>query len=119
VGVVALEESGEARPAVLELGQGVGAAVIYTTAALDQAEIEIKPCDADWEGHHTAVRRRPGQAPVFAALFFGLRAGRYDVRIRGTRPAWTIHITGGRVTEASLAEWAAGESPASSLWPAH
>jgi hypothetical protein len=119
VRVVALEQSDEARPAVLELGQGVGAAVIYTTAALDQAEIEIKPRHADWAGHHTAVRRRPGQPPVFAALFFGLRAGRYHVRIRGTKPARTVHITSGRVTEVCLADWAACESPASSLWPAH
>jgi hypothetical protein len=87
---------------VLELGRGVGAAVIYTTAALDQVEIEIKPCDGAWNGAHTAVRKRAGQAPVYAALFFGLRQGSYDVRIRGTGSARTVHITGGRVTEASI-----------------
>jgi hypothetical protein len=102
---VSLEDSGHSGgPAVLELGQEVGAAVIYTTAALDLAEIEIKPRDRDWNGEHTAVRRRPGRSPVNAALFFGLRHGSYDVRVRGTGPALRLEITGGGVTEARMPE---------------
>jgi len=102
---VALEHSGDAGPAVLDLGREVGAAVIYTTAALDLAEIEIKPRGGEWNGDHTAVRRRPGRPPVYAALFPALRQGRYDVRVRGTGPALTLDITGGRVTEAKMTDW--------------
>lgn len=91
---------------MLELGPGVGAAVVYTTAALDLAELEIKLSDADWDGEHTAVRKRPGRPPVYAALFFALPQGTYDVRVRGTRPALTLEVTGGRVTEASMTGWA-------------
>jgi hypothetical protein len=94
------EASETARPAVLELGKDVGAAVIYTTAELDGAEIEVKPRWGRWDGSHTAVRRRPGgqgSGPVFAALFFGLSAGTYDLRVRhDTR---SIQIVGGQVTE--------------------
>ncbi len=89
-----------ARPAVLELGADVGAAVIYTTAALDGAEIEIKPARGDWDGTHTAVRRRPGEPgcePIFAALFYGLAAGTYDLRLR--HQSQSIQVCGGRVTE--------------------
>lgn len=89
-----------AQPAVLELGADVGAAVIYTTAALDGAEIHIKPRDGEWDGAHTAVRRRPGGqggGPQFAALYFGLAAGTYDLRLGDElRP---IEVSGGRVTE--------------------
>jgi hypothetical protein len=89
-----------ARPAVLELGEDVGAAVMYTTAAHDGAEMEIKPCRRNWNGRHTSVRRRPGgqgSEPQFAALFYGLRAGTYDLRLRhDTR---SIQVSGGQVTE--------------------
>lgn len=93
------KHAGEAGPAVLELGRDVGAAVVYAPAALDRAEIEIRPCGRAWDGTHTAVRRRPGQPPVFAALFFSLRAGTYDVKVRGTDRFRTITVVGGRVTE--------------------
>jgi hypothetical protein len=102
---------------VLELGQEVGAAVIYTTAALDQAEIEIKAHDEEWCGHHTAVRKRPGPAAVYAALFFGLRQGTYELRAGEGGPGLTVHITGGRVTEATMTEWAACELDAENPAP--
>ena len=89
-----------AQPAVLELGANVGAAVVYTTAAFDGEEIEIKPDHGDWDGTHTAVRRRPGapgSQPHYAALFFGVRAGTYDLRLRGG--LGSIEVSGGCVTE--------------------
>jgi hypothetical protein len=89
-----------ARPAVLELGSDVGAAVIYTTADHDGAEIEIKPSHGKWDGTHTAVRRRPGcqgSEPQFAALFYGLRSGTYDLRLQ--RDSRSIRVVGGHVTE--------------------
>ncbi|MBO0691591.1 MAG: hypothetical protein J2P58_01730 [Acidimicrobiaceae bacterium] len=89
-----------ASPAVLELGADVGAAVVYTPAALNGAEIEIKPRCGEWNGAHTAVRRRPagqGCVPLFAALFYGLPAGTYDLRLRDDHRSIQVH--GGRVTE--------------------
>jgi hypothetical protein len=86
---------------VLELGADVGAAVIYTAAALDGAEIEIKPRCEVWKGAHTAVRRRvgaPGTETQFAALFFGLPEGTYDLRLQHD-DVRSIQVVGGRVTE--------------------
>ena len=120
---MALEHSGDAGLAVLDLGREVGAAVIYTTAALDLAEIEIKPRDGDWNGHHTAVRKRPGRPAVYAALFFALRQGGYDVRVRGygtdSEPGhhwWTGHRSD---HDGVVALRAGRELPASSCWLAH
>ena len=62
------EVSHPAGIAVLELGREVGAAVIYTTAALDQAEIEIRPHDGVWDGTHTAVRKRIAEHMVQSLL---------------------------------------------------
>jgi hypothetical protein len=98
-----------AGPTVLELGAGVGAAVIYTEPALEGGEIEIKSRPGCWDGSHTAIRRRsggrPDDPPVFAAVFYGLAAGRYDLRVSGansaTRPQ-TIQVFGGHVTEHTL-----------------
>ena len=90
-----------AQPSVLELGADVGAAVIYTAAALNGAEIEIKPRCREWKGAHTAVRRRvgaPGTATQFAALFYGLPEGTYDLRLQHG-DVRSIQVVGGRVTE--------------------
>jgi len=88
-----------AQPAVLELGDNVGAAVIYTPATLNGAEIEIKPRSAGWSGAHTAVRRRSvgGSSELFAALFYGLPAGAYDLRL--DHDVRSIRVSGGQVTE--------------------
>ena len=89
-----------AQPAVLELGDGVGAAVIYMPARLNGAEIEIKPRSGSWDGAHTAIRARPtglDSMPLYAALFYGLQAGTYDLRLRGSLRS--IQVQSGRVTE--------------------
>jgi hypothetical protein len=92
--------------AVLDIGFDIGAAVVYTTAALDGVEIEIRRAGADWDGTHTAVRRRfaggPDTSPVHAALFDHLHADRYDLRVRGggpTDPVRSIDVAGGQVVE--------------------
>jgi hypothetical protein len=88
---------------VLDIGGDVGAAVVLTTAALESAEIEIRPRGCDWNGTHVAVRSRPtGGNPVYAAVFGHLRKGRYELRLRPPAPdgkTQEIEVTGGRLTE--------------------
>ena len=93
---------------MLDIGSHVGAAVVYVTAALDGAEIEIRPRHVDWTGTHTAVRRRSqldaDSPPVFAALFDRLAAGPYDLRVRG-KPGALVHpieVVGGQVVATDL-----------------
>jgi hypothetical protein len=85
--------------------------VVYTTAALDGVEIEVKSRDSDWGGTHVAVRRRstghPGEPLVFAAIFGQLAAGQYAVRVRGSSShprTQTITVVGGEVTETTFVD---------------
>jgi hypothetical protein len=81
---------------VLELGPGIGALILYTSADLDGEEIEIS---RDGEPRtHSRVRPRhmPGQTR-YAAVYPSLPAGRYTVW-RDERPAATVAVAGGQVS---------------------
>ena len=71
---------------VLDIGAGAGAAVVRTDADMCGLELEIRRAGEDWDGRHMAVRRRDGAGTTqFAAVFGGLAAGRYELRVRGDR----------------------------------
>jgi hypothetical protein len=88
----------------IEVGPGVGAAVIYTERDLNGAELEIRPPPDEWRGLHTAVReRRHGDGVQFAAVFGSLAEGDWDVRVRGStdpQAVLTMRVLGGSVVEA-------------------
>lgn len=88
----------------IDVGAGVGAAVVYTEPDLDGAELEIRPASGEWRGVHTAVReRRLAGAVEFAAVFGSLPEGDWELRVRGStdaRPALAIRVLGGSVVEA-------------------
>ncbi len=88
---------------LLDIGGDRGALVVFTPAALDGAEIEIRPMGRDWDGTHTAVRRRElPAAEYFAGVFGSLLAGPYQLRLRGEVSDIFIelNVTGGEITEA-------------------
>ena len=83
---------------VLDIGQDVGALVIYTGAELRGREIEVSPRGTGAKRVHVEVlERRIKDQPVFAAVFPGLRAGDYDIWKNGPNPSGTATIVGGRV----------------------
>jgi hypothetical protein len=88
----------------VDIGEGVGAAVIYTEADLQGAEIEIRPASEQWRGVHTAVRERRFAGNVqFAAVFGSLTEGTWELRVRGStdaQPALAVRVLGGSVVEA-------------------
>jgi hypothetical protein len=90
---------------VLDIGGDIGAAVVHAPASLGGSEIEIRVHGRTWDGTHVAVRERrtPGGV-TFAALFYGLSRGSYEVRVRDdkTGPMAPFEVKGGRVTEAYL-----------------
>jgi hypothetical protein len=81
--------------------------ILFTTEVLEGEEIEIRPMGGQWDGTHTAVRRRYlRDAVAFAGVFGSLPAGEYQVRIKGPHadqpgPRTTVEVTvaGGEVTE--------------------
>lgn len=93
---------------VLDIGGDRGAAVILLPASMEGSEIEIRAAGEPWTGTHTGIRRREVHDGVrFAAVFASLRAGSYQLRVKGTEadPVMAIAVTGGAVTEVG---WPAG-----------
>jgi len=84
---------------VLDIGQDIGALVLYTDAELRGREIEVSPQGSDAKRVHVEVlERRINGRPVFAAVFPGLRAGNYDIWQNARNPTDTVTIVGGEVT---------------------
>ena len=82
---------------VLDIGQDVGALIIYTVPELRGREIEVSPRGSDRKRVHVEVlERRINGVPVFAAVFPGLRAGHWDI-YNGPSPSASVAIVGGEV----------------------
>src|SRR5690348_9167172 len=72
---------------VLDIGQDIGALIIYTAPGLRGREIEVSPQGTVATRVHAEVlERRINGRPVFAAVFPGLRAGDYDIWEGGLNP---------------------------------
>jgi hypothetical protein len=91
---------------LLDIGADAGALVIRMPAALDGAEVEIRPVPGPVAGplRHVGVVARPTAAGhVHSAVFDGLDAGEYELYVRPDGPvqlAAAVH--GGEVT---FADW--------------
>lgn len=90
----------------VDIGDRIGALVLYTDAGMAGAEIEISPAGDDTRRSHVAVhaRLRPGRGPVYAAVYPTLEAGEYRLWGPDCAPALTVVVLAGRVTEVT---WAA------------
>jgi hypothetical protein len=87
---------------VLDIGEDVGALVLYTPAELHGHEIEVSPLGAEPSARrvHSAVLERSLNGRVFyAATYPELAAGEYEVCCEG---ATRFSITPGRVTEVRI-----------------
>ena len=83
--------------AVLDIGEDIGALVIYTGREMLGKEIEVSPKSDLTQQIHTAVlERKVNGRSVFAALFLELPQGEY---ITLSTPPSEITITGGEVAE--------------------
>jgi hypothetical protein len=82
---------------VLDIGQHIGALIIYTAAELRGREIEVSPRGVAKRVHVEVLERRIDGRPVFAAVFPGLRAGDYDIWETGPNTGGTVTIVGGEV----------------------
>jgi hypothetical protein len=87
----------EAGTVVLDIGPGMGAAVILTPAHMVGLEIEYRAAGDAWQEKHMAVRERHGAGTVqYAAIFGPLPEGPYEFRVRGSRnelSAVVLHVT--------------------------
>jgi hypothetical protein len=66
----------------LGTGPDRGAAIVFTGEALEGSDLEIRRAGGPWAGIRAGVERRDlKEAVCFAAVFPGLAAGDYQVRI--------------------------------------
>jgi hypothetical protein len=90
---------------VLDIGPGVGAAIVHTPRDMLDLEIEYRVAGADWAEKHMAVRERLGAGSVQCAAVFGpLPMGDYEFRVRGSRskqPSLILRIPDSSVATAS------------------
>src|SRR5437588_2889949 len=87
-------------PIVLDIGEHVGALIIYTRAELRNREIEVSPKGEDTKRTHTEVlERRINDQTLFTAVFAELPAGVYTLWGNATRSAGEITIVGGEIAE--------------------
>jgi len=90
---------------VLDIGPGVGAAVIQAPVEMNDLEIEYRAAGDPWNEKHMSVRERQGAgAPRYAAIFAPLPQGVYEFRVRGsagTEPQLVVAVAEASVTSAA------------------
>lgn len=83
--------------AVLDIGENIGALVVYTKEELLGKEIEVSRKGNDEKKIHTAIHeRKVNGRSIFAGVFLSLAAGDYIVWVH---PSCEVTITGGQVAE--------------------
>lgn len=85
---------------MLDIGEGVGALVLYTSPALHAREIELSPLGSDAKRVHSAVLERSVNGRVlYAAVYPELAAGDYQVCCENGP---LVTIRGGQVSEVHI-----------------
>jgi hypothetical protein len=108
-----MHENYAARPhpeyVVLDIGEHLGALIVYTDAALHGSEIEISPDGEDARrSHKDVLERGVGDRPAFTAVFDRLPEGAYTLWTRGVARQRGVQVSGGAVAEL---DWT-GSAPA-------
>jgi len=86
---------------VLDIGDDIGALILYTGEDLRGREIDVSPKGHDARRTHTAIHeRRANGRTVFAGVYLALPAGDYTIWRDETTPAGEVTIVGGAVAEA-------------------
>jgi hypothetical protein len=86
--------------AVLDIGEDMGALIIYTPETLRGREIEVSPQGHGGRKIHTQVLERMfGGKRMYAALYLELPAAKYDIWGDDLQPVDHVTILGGQVAE--------------------
>jgi hypothetical protein len=85
---------------VLDIGDDLGALIVYTDASLHGSEIEISRDGQDHDrSHKDVLERGPEANPAFTAVFDRLSEGSYTLWVGGAKQEHLVQITGGLVAE--------------------
>jgi hypothetical protein len=99
-----MHENHAARPhpeyVVLDIGEHLGALIVYTDAALHGTEIEISPAGEDSNrSHKDVLERGVSGGAAFTAVFDKLPEGTYTLWSGGVPRARGVQVTAGAVAE--------------------
>jgi hypothetical protein len=98
-----MERSGAGRvhsgEVVLDIGDGVGALILYTKPELEGQEIEVSMGGDSSRVHTEVLERRINGEPVFAAVYASLAEGHYRIWGFDPKPQSEVDIVGGQVSE--------------------
>jgi hypothetical protein len=101
---------------VLEIGDELGALIVYTDADRHGTEVEISRSDMDdTRSHKDVLERSLGGRPTFAAVFDQLEQGTYTLWTDNAVHARNVTVSGGAVTEV---DWRTNGEPQNRA-PAH
>jgi hypothetical protein len=99
-----MHENYAARPhpeyVVLDIGEHLGALIVYTDATLHGTEVEISPAGEDSNrSHKDVLERGVSGRPAFTAVFDKLPEGTYTLWSGGVPRARGVQVTAGAVAE--------------------
>jgi len=98
------ETPGASEGVAVDVGQGMGALVVYAPAELIGSEIELSPAGTDTRRVHSVFHERhTGAGSAYAAVFPTLQAGDYDLW-PGEGASRRIVVRDGRITETRLGD---------------
>ena len=84
----------------LELGDGLGALIVHTDAAMHGVEVEISPSEDDSRRSHKQVLERfIGGQPAYTLVYDRLAAGTYTLWADDTAPVRDVVVRDGAITE--------------------
>ena len=98
------EEDHAARPhpehVVLDIGEDLGALIVYTDAAMLGVEIEISPIgEDDRRSHKDVLEREINGRPAYTAVFDKVSAGSYTLWVNNQPRARDVAVIAGAVAE--------------------
>jgi len=107
-----MHENYAARPhpeyVVLDIGDDLGALIVYTDDAMHGTEVEISPAgDDSSRSHKDVLARGEGDRVAFTAVFDRLPEGVYTLWTEGVARARGVQVSAGTVAEL---DWA-GAAP--------
>ena len=83
---------------VLDIGEGIGALILYTSPGLVGTEIEVSQ-QGQARTHTEVLERRINDRPVFAAVYASLPEGHYRIWGYDDKAITEFDIIGGQVAE--------------------
>jgi hypothetical protein len=89
---------------LLDIGNGVGALIVYTTGDLDGREVEVSQVGATARIHTVVHPRDVDGRTIFAGVFPSLPAGDYTIWRDDSTRNRSVTIVSGLVAEVDLRE---------------